>query len=159
MLEKYRSLIAQINEGVVEFNELLAPQCRVGAVVTNDPKMFRETVAGKWGGDVWPSSDYRGVYFLFSSHENGGDLGLYIGKATMQNIGGRLYAHTKKYRDAAAFLRPSPDGNFIIEAIGAIAIADASQICIAAALEEFLLSRGVNSPARLLNYVGVSQQY
>ncbi len=155
MQRKFQPLIEHINEGVVEFNLLLADHCKIKMISTSDAHMFRETVPGKWGGDVWPSSDYGGVYFLLASHISSDSLGLYIGKATMHTIGGRLAAHTKKYRNSAAFIRPSPDGDYKIEAIAAIAITEPSQVCIASSLEEFLLSRGVGRLGRLLNYVGV----
>ncbi len=154
--DKYKAAIDEINSGVVEFNHLLAENQRFKEISFDEPASYSDDIHEMWGGDSWPSKDRPGVYILCGYHEKNQDIiGLYIGKASNQNIGHRIYTHFHPQRKIGRFTKKSSNGEvFIIEAICAIAINDKQKSCLASALEEFLIAR-VGGSFQLLQTIGV----
>lgn len=151
VVDKYENIISELNCGISEFNAFLASDHQLPLISSNNPATFTSALDQPWGQQGWPSKDNPGVYVLCGYHEkNIHQLGAYIGKASQRFIGRRLYAHLNPFRAAGIYRR----GQFIIDAILAVPISIHGARSIAAALEEFLIARGVPG-VTMLNTVGV----
>ena len=148
---RYASVIAELNCGISEFNTFLAVVHQLPLISSGNAATFTSALDKPWGQQGWPSKDDPGVYVLCGRHDDEeGQLGVYIGKASQQFIGHRLYAHLAPFRATGVYKR----GRFIIDTILAIPIKNHGARCIAVALEEFLIARGI-SGVTMLNTVGV----
>lgn len=149
--EKYEPIIAELNQGIREFNASLQKEHHFQLISTANPDTFTAALAEPWGQQGWPSKDTPGVYMFCCRNEPDDDqLGLYIGKASLQNMGHRIYAHLNPHRASGIYRFQ----NWIIEAILATPANNPDVYPSVAALEQFLCGRGYSS-ATILNSVGV----
>jgi hypothetical protein len=147
---RYASVLSDLNYGISQFNAFLAIDHHLPLISSDNPATFTSALDKPWGQQNWPSKDNPGVYVLCGHDEMDElQLGAYIGKASQQFMGHRLYAHLNPYRQSGIYKR----GRFVIDAILAIPISNHDARSIAAALEEFLIARGL-SGVTLLNAVG-----
>jgi hypothetical protein len=148
---RYASVIAEINRGISEFNAFLAAAHQLQQISSGNAATFSAALDKPWGQQGWPSKDDPGVYVLCGHHEvEECQLGVYIGKASQQFIGHRLYAHLAPLRASGVYKRDQ----FIVDAILAIPINNHGARSIAVALEEFLIARSIPG-VTMLNTVGV----
>lgn len=151
IVAKYTPIISALNCGISEFNAFLAGDHQLPLISSDNPATFTSALHEPWGQQGWPSKDNPGVYVLCGHDETDElHLGVYIGKASQQFIGHRLYAHLTPFRDSGNYKRD----RFIIDAILAVPIHNHGARSIAVALEEFLIARGVPG-VTMLNTVGV----
>lgn len=148
----YADFISELNRGISEFNAFLAPAHQLPLIDCDNAATFTSALDQPWGQQGWPSQNDPGVYVLCCHHEtHEGQLGVYIGKASQQLIGHRLYAHLAPYRATGIYKRDL----FIIDTILAIPIKNHGARSIAVAIEEFLIARSFPGVQKL-NTVGVN---
>lgn len=155
--KKYFPIISQINEGIATFNQYVNTDVQFKAVDVNDANSYFEDFDKPWGEQFWPSKGSHGVYVLCGQHESKPDvLGAYIGKASHIVMGHRMYSHLHPHRNSEHYIRKSHDGAFQFEVMLGIPVTDSDARCLASALEELLIQRGIER-IRLLNHVGKMQ--
>jgi hypothetical protein len=160
---KYEEVFREINFEIQKFNELLAEQFKIPLLNFSNPECCAVIAETTWEDQVWPSNkDFPGVYILCGFHENNPSrLGVYIGKAFLNNISNRLSFWLNPYRTTGVYRKedrsggPASGEDFIIEVIGAIGLRDQEIGIFAEALEQFIIS-GVSERKRiyLLNKIG-----
>lgn len=149
--ETYATVIQQINDGVEEFNRFLSPAYKFSLVSPGDPSTYTSALDQSWGEQRWPSKDDFGVYMLCGFKKDQPNmLGVYIGKASQQYIGHRLYAHLNPFRNAQQYEK----NGFVIDVIFAIPVKDRNASSMASALEEYLIAKDIAGVERL-NAIGV----
>lgn len=155
VVARYAEIIHHLNSRIAEFNTYLKNDMAFPQISTENPATYTDAMTSDWGDQGWPSKDKRGVYVFCCAHEDeSGKLGVYIGKASMREMGHRMYHHLKPFRETGVYKRKAMNAWYIVEAILAVPIEDNSAGCLASALEEFLIAGGV-SGAVLMNSVGV----
>ena len=154
-LQKYESIFGEINLDIEKFNALLAHEFRIAPLNTCNTESCSVIANIRWDDQVWPYKDLPGVYILCAHQQSDpGRLGAYLGKASLTNIGNRLWAHLNPYRANDIYQMKDRSGKpFIIEAIVAIGFRDPRMKALASALEEFIIA-GVRNRVYLLNGTG-----
>jgi hypothetical protein len=154
-LHKYEAIFREINLDIERFNQLLAEEFRIAPLNASNSESYSVIANVPWDDQVWPCSDCPGVYILCAHHANDPNrLGAYIGKASLSNIGNRLWAHLNPHRADNIYRMNDLSGEpFIIEAVAAIGFRDPRTRALAPALEEFVIS-GVRERVHLLNGTG-----
>lgn len=156
-LHKYEPIFREINLDIERFNQLLAEEFRIAPLNASNSESYSVIANVPWDDQVWPCSDCPGVYILCAHHANDpSQLGAYIGKASLSNIGNRLWTHLNQYRVDNIYRMNDLSGEpFIIEAVAAIGFRDPRTRALAPALEEFVIA-GVRERVHLLNGTGNS---
>lgn len=150
---RYADIIRAINDGIDSFNAFIAPSYVFSPISTNDPQTYTDSLDEEWGFQGWPSKDHFGVYVLCCESEKDGRVGVYIGKASLKVMGHRIYHHLNPHRASGRYIRVHNGETFLIEAILASPVKDNMARCLASALEEHIIARGISN-AVLLNTVG-----
>lgn len=154
-IERYSSLIHQLNTHIDSFNGFLAEGHKLKKIAAEDPSTFSEILEQPWAEQHWPSKDDAGVYVLCGRHETDiSRVGAYVGKASLKNIGYRLWSHLTRYRKTGIYkFGGDSSESFIVEAILAVPITAPTTRAIASALEEHILVSGLQG-IQLFNTVG-----
>ena len=152
---KYEEIIKQINVYVQEFNRILAESAALPMISIENPKTYSDGLDKNWGNNnqKWPSSESKGVYILCGYLENTDKIGIYIGKASQQVMGHRIYRHLKTGSKLNKYIKNTKEGNYIYEIILAIPIENNSKGFLASALEEYLIEKEY-SGIKKLNSIG-----
>ncbi|NCT68769.1 MAG: hypothetical protein GXC76_14180 [Rhodanobacteraceae bacterium] len=154
---RYAEVIESINESIRSFNSLLNESMQFRVISPGDPLTYSDSMKNGWGAQGWPSKDSPGIYALCCAEmQNKSNVAVYIGKASMRVMGHRMYSHLNPFRDKGVYLRKHGGKDFEIEAMLASPVQTAGAGCLASALEEYVIARGV-SGALLLNSTGVRQ--
>ena len=158
-ITKYEPIFQEVNIDIQKFNLFLKDEFTIAPLDTSNPESCSVIANVPWDSQVWPGSGLPGVYILCAYQESRPDrLGAYIGKASLSNIGNRLWSHLNPYRSTGIYKRNDGSGEpFIIETIMAIAFRDLQMRPLVSALEEFVIT-GVQSRVHLLNSTGVSRE-
>ncbi len=152
--ERYSDLIRQINAHVASFNAILDDAHKLKTISPDDPATYSDVVGRGWGDQRWPSKDNAGVYVLCGRHEHDPThLVAYVGKASLKNIGNRLWSHLTQHRTTGVYRLGGPTGNFLLEALLAVPIHTPTPRSLASALEEHVIVGGLTNVS-LLNTVG-----
>lgn len=154
-LERYEPIFREINLDIEKFNALLSEEFRIAPLNASNSESFSIIADVPWDDQVWPHHDCPGVYVLCARHENDPNrLGAYIGKASLSNIGNRVWAHLNPHRATNVYRMNNLSGeSFIIEAVAAIGFRDPRTRALVSALEEFIIV-GVRDRVHLLNGTG-----
>ena len=154
-LHKYEAIFREINLDIEEFNELLMEEFRIAPLNASNSESCSVIASVSWDDQVWPYKDLPGVYILCAHHESDPNrVGAYIGKASLSNMGYRLWAHLNPHRATDIYRMNDRSGEpFIIEAIVAIGFRDPRTTTLASALEEFIIA-SVRDRVHLLNATG-----
>lgn len=154
-MNNYKSIIDQINVGIKEFNEHLSASQAIPMLGTVTDKSFMNIAETPWEKQFWPNKDAKGVYFLFGYKENAPNIAaLYIGKASLGNIGERLYSHLNPSRKEPHYrLNDASGAACIIELVTSIDLSTHHNSSLAVALEEFLI-KIMKSKTHLINAIG-----
>ena len=147
----FAPVIRSFNTRIDEFNQQLSGPGFM-PVTRRDTSSYTNNLQRPWGAEqTWPRKDDYGVYaLLYCGVDDASVMHAYVGKASQKQIGHRLYNHLTPYRYANSYVRHC--GTMELKAIVATA-APADRPYMAAALEEFLLARGLPDTT-LLNTVG-----
>jgi hypothetical protein len=158
ILPKYDEIFRELNSEIGEFNSLLAEDVKIPFLDSSNPESCSVIANIPWDSQVWPCKDFPGVYILCGCQESEpGRLGAYIGKASLSNIGNRLWSHLNPHRSTDIYKLNDASGvPFVIEAIVAIGLQDPRMRVLASALEEALIT-GVKYRIHLLNGTGNSR--
>lgn len=118
-------------------------------------KTFMNIAETPWEKQFWPNKDARGVYFLFGYKESDPSVSaLYIGKASLGNIGERLYSHLYPNRNEPHYRLNDASGvAFIIDFVASLDLSTRHNSSLAVALEEFLIV-SMKSKTQLINAIG-----
>jgi hypothetical protein len=155
-MQKYESILREINLEIEKFNVLLVEEFRIVSLNASDSESCYVIADVPWSDQVWPQNQlFPGVYILCARHQTDSKrLGAYIGKASLNHIGSRLWAHLYPHSATNIYLMYDLSGEpFIIEAIVAIGLRDSRMRALATALEEFIIA-GVRERVHLLNGTG-----
>lgn len=154
-LQKYEPIFSEINRDIDKFNALLVEEFRFAHLTASNSESCSIIANVPWNDQVWPYSGCPGVYILCAHSESDANrLGAYIGKASLTNIGNRLWAHLNPHRATNIYRMNDLAGDpFIIEAIAAIGFLDPRIRALASAMEEFIIA-GVRDRVHLLNATG-----
>ncbi|MGI8437434.1 MAG: GIY-YIG nuclease family protein [Chthoniobacterales bacterium] len=152
--QKLEPIFIEINHGIELFNSFLADEFRIAPLNASNSESFSIIANVPWDDQVWPHSDCPGVYVLCAHDENDPSRrGAYIGKASLSNIGNRVWAHLNPHRATNTYRINGFSGeSFIIEAIAAIGLRDLRTRAFASALEEFIIA-SVRDRVYLLNRI------
>lgn len=156
-LNEFSHVIDELNTGIICFNSFLSQNNQLKQICMTDPDTYTDAMDKPWGKQRWPSKDSYGVYFLLGKSEGENTrIGVYVGKASLKQMGHRMWSHLKPYRDTGVYKKAYRNEQFIIEAMCAVPMPSDNMGCLASALEEFLITRGLTT-ANLLNSVGRRQ--
>ena len=155
LLQRYENIFREINLDIEKFNVLLAEEFRIAPLNASNSESCSVIANIPWDDQMWQYKDLPGVYILCAHHQSDPSrLGTYIGKASLSNIGTRLWAHLNPHRATNIYRMSDPSGEpFIIEVIVAIGLRDPRMRALASALEEFIIA-GVRKRVHLLNGTG-----
>ncbi len=153
-MKKYISLIQEINASIDEFNTYL----KDGIPLLNERELdnkdcYMDLTHFAWEKEKeWLNSGKRGIYFIFGvNNENPDNLGLYIGKSSMNSyFGNRFHSHLYPSKKEVGHFMGSP--TFSMELISNIPIEE-DKVFLAPALEEFLIKR-LKNKVYLINKTG-----
>ena len=156
-MNNYKAIIDQINAGIKEFNEHLSASQAIPMLGTVTDNSFMNIAETPWEKQFWPNKDAKGVYFLFGYKESAPTIpALYIGKASLGNIGERLYSHLNPSRNEPHYrLNDASGAACIIDFVTSIDLSTRHNSSLALALEEFLI-KSMKSKCHLINSIGNS---
>lgn len=104
IMEDYKDIINKINQSLESFSSFLNPKYALPNF--NDSRLLDPIYSWKlkevgWYDTMFPGDESPGVYFIFGrSIENNNEIGVYVGKASFNNIiGKRLYSHLYHGKD------------------------------------------------------------
>ena len=153
-LARYEELLRQLNEHVKAFNKFLSSDCLIDEFSTKDSVCCK--ITDTLEDDIrFPlgSKDTPGVYVLCgSSVQDKEKLIVYVGKASSQNIGHRLYVHMKRTEYGNEERTTYVYGNFYIDYIFTIPIPQCPWM--ATALEEYIITQGFSNNIQMCNTIG-----
>ena len=150
----FLEVIAELNSKIQEFNCFLSPECKFEEIDTSRKEIYSDKVRGGWGGWHSPSVDSFGVYILFGvNEENQEDIAVYIGKASQQMMGHRLWVHLKPHRETMDYHKMIGEQKFNFLALSTLSTRSESCRSLASSLEEYLIRGGLES-AKLINKIG-----
>ena len=154
-MNNYKDIIDQINAGIREFNGHLSASQAIPMLGSVTDNSFMNIAEIPWEKQFWPNKDAKGVYFLFGYKESAPSIpALYIGKASLGNIGERLYSHLNHSRNEPHYrLNDASGAACIIDFVTSIDLSTRHIPSLAVALEEFLI-KSMKSKAHLINAVG-----
>lgn len=156
-MTKYKTILDAINPAIESFNRILAPEYKLPIIAFADPQSCSSIVNVAWEDQFWPHKDGPGVYLLFGYREaqpDGRQLGLYIGKSSLGNIGTRIYSWLHPHRATGIYRVNDQTGEpYVIEFVSAIPVPDRRLGSLASAIEEHMI-RVVRGEVYLLNKVG-----
>ncbi len=160
MNTRFKPEVDAINASIAVFNQFLHPSHIVPTFQFDTmlgDKHCIEVVHGNWNAFGFPSSERRGVYFIFG-HEKTTPAknGLYIGKASFgSSIGRRLYSHFHPYRSQSHFLMNGyHDERYVLDYMAAINLDACGLPFMASALEEYLIADVGRRSINLINGTG-----
>lgn len=154
-MQRYQNILDAINRHVSTFNSFLGADHQLRHVSFDIPETAAWIEDRPWGGVTWPSKDSYGVYFLVGHRQNNhDDHGLYVGKASLKQIGFRTWSHLKPGKGTGRYTKNAPDGSvFCLQMLLAIPMPTTQMRSFASALEEHLIT-ALRSECYLLNRVG-----
>ena len=156
MTTKYQPLTQEINACIEVYNSFLLPEFRVGAVELEDANSSLRVEGIPWDKLWWPADQaLPGVYVLLGYHSaDPKQLGCYIGKASLGNVGRRLYKHLRPFGTTGRYsMNDRKSEPFVIELLSIIGIRNEQMSPFACALEEFLIVN-VGKRIHLFNRAG-----
>ena len=155
VVSRYADIIKYLNVRISEFNKMLHSDHVLPHISVENPDTYTDAMDAEWGAQGWPSKEKRGVYVFCCSNEDSPEkLGVYIGKASMREMGHRMYHHLKPFRETGVYKRKLLNESYIVEAMLAVPLAFDSAGCLASSLEEFLIAGGIPNTV-LMNSIGV----
>ncbi|MEZ9604273.1 hypothetical protein AB4274_13755 [Vibrio sp. 10N.261.55.A10] len=132
-LKEIENLIAHFSS---TYRRAELPQIRGSGLYSLSSDQNKVLNAESHWPETWPNNDERGVYAILSDHEV-----LYIGKASLQNLGYRL-SHYFSYSADRKSAIPKPGHKWSKTPTGIVTWAVPKELFFeASALEEFLISR------------------
>lgn len=151
-MNRYKDLFDAINEVIREFNEYLVEKCKIPELPNTLTPLNRE------GYIRFANDPKRGVYFIFGHRqENENDLGVYIGKASVNStMGNRIRDHRRKYKTPHSDKLICNDGRanpYILLEFATLELESPKPTHMIASLEEFLISK-LTGRIRLINGTG-----
>ena len=154
-MNQYQPIVEAINHHVSLFNLYLTDAHQLPQVSFDRPKTSAWIEDSTWGGETWPSKDSYGVYFLVGHRQNTpDDHGVYIGKASLKQIGHRIWNHLKPGKGTGRYTKIAPDGStFCLQMLLAVPMPTDQMRSFASALEEHLIT-SLRSEHYLLNRTG-----
>lgn len=156
-MTKYKTILDEVNSAIESFNRILAPEYKLATIDFTDPKSCSSIVGVAWNNQFWPHKDTPGVYLLFGYRESqpdGQQLGLYIGKSSLRDIGTRVYNWLHPHRLTGTYRVNDRAGEpYVIEFISAIPVPERRLGSLASAIEEHVITT-VRGDVHLLNAVG-----
>ena len=124
VVERYAPVVFAVNERITEFNRFLAPECAFPLISANNSATYSDAMENEWGLQDWPSKELPGVYMFCCRLEGEEDgLALYIGKASMREMGFRMYHHLHPHRANKVYRRHFRGKDFVVEAMLATPVA------------------------------------
>ena len=158
---KYLEVVERINLRIAVFNSLLSENHQVELLdieKLNDEGYFLGLNNKEWGDYDFPRNRVvGGVYFYFGcALDNPDNLCLYIGKASYsRTTGQRLWNHFRYMKQGAEHdLKYYIKDGYKIEMITSVPFEKENTVCLAAALEEFLILSLKIENVELLNRIG-----
>lgn len=137
---RYMNIVQQINSHLTSFNQYLEKSCKLQLIDVENTANFSIIWNSKWANQHWPSKDFPGVYVLCGRNPGlPSQLGIYIGKASSQNMGHRIWNHLNPYRQEGIYKFGS--NKFVLEVILAIPTNGPLPHYFASALEEHLIDK------------------
>ncbi len=158
-LDAYKPAIGIINSSIASFNTFLSAPYAVPILKFDtmiQEKRWVEVIHGNWDAFPFPTSEKRGVYFIFGHEKSMSDkTGLYIGKASLgSSIGRRLYSHLNPYRSETHFIREGYNNEvYVLDYMASIDLDTRGLPFMAPALEEYLISE-LGNKINLINGTG-----
>ena len=151
---KFGLVIDALNTRIVEFNRVLAVEHQLSSIDSRSENAYFENFGLPWEKQNWPSKEAYGVY-VFCCASLGPDLKsvVYVGKSSLQVMGHRMYAHLNPLRKNGVFQWVYAGAPYALEALIAIPIPVNSPGCLAAALEEYIITKGLNG-IEMMNATG-----
>jgi len=154
-MQIYTQVIDRINKAIKGFNEQLSEKHAIPALGSATDIPFMNISKTPWDQQFWPNKDAKGVYFLFGFKESEpSNPAIYIGKASLGNIGDRLYSHLNPSRNEACYrVNDGAGAPCVIELVASIDLSTRHDSSLAVALEEYLIKE-LRSSFYLINSVG-----
>lgn len=154
-MQAYTQVTNQINASIKDFNQQLSEKHAIPALGSATDASFINIAKTPWDQQFWPNKDAKGVYFLLGYKETDPSTpALYIGKASLSNIGTRLYNHLYPTRNEPHHrMNIDSDTPCIVELVTSIDLSSNHNPSLAVALEEFLIN-ALRSKVYLMNSVG-----
>ncbi len=155
VIERYAGVISSLNARITEFNGFLASRYAFRLIAPEDPATYTDSMENEWGLQGWPSKDLPGIYaFCCRLESDESQIALYIGKASMREMGHRMYHHLNPHRSNGIYRRHFQGMDYVVEAILASPVIEKDAGCLASSLEEFLIAGGVPG-VPLMNAIGL----
>ena len=158
-LDPYKPAIEIINSSITSFNTFLSAPYAV-AILKFDTmiqeKRWVEITHGNWDAFGFPTSEKRGVYFIFGHEKNMPEKnGLYIGKASFgSSIGKRLWRRLNRCRSESHFTMDGDNNErYILDYMASVDLDACGLLFMASALEEYLISE-LRNKINLINRIG-----
>ena len=154
----YKELTKKINLHILNFNTHIQQHSAAPCLEWGNPDFFMQISATPWDEQFWPNKDSKGLYFLFlKNSQNANDLALYIGLASLANIGTRLNSHLNQpeFRSTGIYKDYDTSGKeYVIDWVGTIDFSSRGLAFLAPALEEYLISK-LSQEIHLTNKKGI----
>jgi len=151
---RFSLVIDALNARIFEFNAFLASDHQFPLVRSEDNNSYFEGFALPWNEQVWPSKEAFGVYvFCFANYDTHPKHVIYVGKASLQVMGHRMYAHLNPLRKSKLYQWSYQGTQYELAALIAIPVPAGSPGSVAAALEEYIITKGLNG-VELMNSTG-----
>lgn len=154
-MTQYQTILDAINRQVSVFNGFLADDRHLPHVRIDRPETAAWIEDRPCGGETWPSKDSYGVYFLLGHRQHAPeDQGVYVGKASLKQIGFRTWSQLKPGKGSGRYTKKAPDGSFFcLQMLLAVPMPSDQMRSFASALEEHLITT-LRDECYLLNRVG-----
>jgi hypothetical protein len=154
MLMKFNSVIDALNARISEFNEILADGHQLTPVDSGNKNSYFDDFGLPWEEQNWPSKGAFGVYvFCCATHDPEPKQAVYVGKSSLQVMGHRIYAHLNPLRKKGAYQWMYSGHSYALKSLIAIPIPASSPGCLAAALEEYIITKGLDG-IEMMNSTG-----
>ncbi len=158
-LDAYKPAIEIINSSITSFNKFLSAPYAVPVLKFDtmiQEKRWVEVIHGNWDAFPFPTSEKRGVYFIFGHDETTPEKnGIYIGKASFgSSIGKRLWWRLNRCRRESHFtMGGNNKGRYILDYMASVDLDACGLPFMASALEEYLISE-LRNKIKLINGIG-----
>ena len=150
--ERYADVIQQLNAHIASFNMALESGYRIRGISTSDLTTYSVVANRGWDDQVWPSKDYAGVY-VFCGCDPSNRVAVYIGKASLKNIGHRIWSHLDRYRGDGVYKVGGIGSPYVLELILSVPMLAPTPRAMACALEEHIICGGLRD-VTVVNTVG-----